>query len=43
MMEKQHSTAKHMGERLKDYYKNNNPGQQRIMEVIRDLTETPID
>jgi L-asparaginase II len=29
------STAKHRGESLEDYYKNNHPGQRRIMEVIR--------
>ena len=37
------ATAKHMGESLEDYYKTDHPVQQRIMEVISDLSETPVD
>jgi L-asparaginase II len=37
------TTAKHMGESLEDYYKTDHPVQQRIMEVISDISETPLD
>jgi len=37
------TTAIHMGESLEDYYKTDHPVQKRIIEVISDLTETPID
>ena len=36
------ATAKLMGESLEDYYKTNHPVQQRILEVISDLSETPV-
>jgi len=37
------ATAIHMGESLEDYYKTDHPVQKRIIEVISDLTETPVD
>jgi len=37
------TTAIHMGESLEDYYKTDHPVQKRIIEVISDLTETPVD
>ncbi|MEI4769088.1 asparaginase [Psychrobacillus sp. FJAT-51614] len=37
------STAKFMGESLEDYYKINHPVQRRIVEVISDLCEIPLD
>ncbi|WP_438317990.1 asparaginase [Sporosarcina sp. FA9] len=37
------STAIHMGESVEDYYKIDHPVQQRIIEVISDLTEIPVE
>ncbi|WP_342513117.1 asparaginase [Sporosarcina sp. FSL K6-1522] len=37
------ATAKYMGERVDDYYKMDHPVQQRILEVISDLSEIPMD
>jgi L-asparaginase II len=37
------ATAIHMGESVEDYYKTDHPVQQRIMEVISDLAEVPVD
>lgn len=37
------ATAKHMNEEIEDYYKIDHPVQQRILEVISDLTEVPKD
>ncbi|MBD7909048.1 asparaginase [Sporosarcina gallistercoris] len=37
------TTAKHMNESTDDYYQIDHPVQQRILEVISDLSEVPID
>lgn len=37
------ATAIHMGESIGDYYKMDHPVQQRIIEVISDLTEVPVE
>lgn len=37
------TTAIHMGESLEDYYKTDHPVQKRIMEVISDISETPLN
>lgn len=37
------ATARHMKESLEDYYQVNHPVQQRIIEVISELTEVPKD
>ncbi|MDN7242921.1 asparaginase [Planococcus sp. N028] len=37
------ATARHMKESTADYYKLDHPVQQRILEVISDLTEVPVD
>jgi L-asparaginase II len=36
-------TAKHMGETLEDYYMPNHPVQQRILKVISEMADYPIE
>ncbi|WP_026074197.1 asparaginase [Brevibacillus massiliensis] len=36
-------TAKHMGESLEDYYKPDHPVQQRILQVIAEMADYPIE
>lgn len=37
------ATAKHMNETVDDYYKIEHPVQQRILSVISELTDVPVD
>lgn len=37
------TTAKHMNESTEDYYQLDHPVQQRILEVISDLSEVPVE
>lgn len=37
------ATAKHMDETIENYYEMDHPVQQRILSVISEVTETPID